>query len=218
MTANRLCRPTLVNAFERRDIAVVATTSNNNMMDADGLVIGHVVAHPFTVPPLHPRVALALDCLADRRIALGVHVSRDVAGRNAEAAKQAGGEMRDVLADALATFPRFARAGLHAGRARHVLDGVVDPRRDAQRGRGGRQSGHEFAYLRNECVIDSRAGGLCEVFGEPVGGGRVLQREPADRAARLSGGPRRSRPCWWQRTTSSEWSSSRSNADTCVAQ
>src|SRR5450755_1457234 len=124
-------RPTLVDALQWCDITVITTPSNNDMMDADGMVVRDVMADPLAVPPFDPRVALALDGLADRRVALGMHIARHVAGGDSEPSQESGAEMCNVLADALPSVPGLTRARLHTGRARHVFDGVVKPRRDA---------------------------------------------------------------------------------------
>src|SRR3954466_3583315 len=57
---------------------------------------------PGPAPPPPPGVALAGHRLADRRVPPGVQVPGDVAGGQAERPQQADGDVRDVLADALA--------------------------------------------------------------------------------------------------------------------
>src|SRR6266545_7329281 len=90
---------TAEDARQRPHVAVVAAGRRHDVSVADRLVVGRVEAAPAVVPPLHPRVRLALDGLPDHRVDARVQVARDIARRDAQGAQRPDDQVRDVLAD-----------------------------------------------------------------------------------------------------------------------
>src|SRR5256885_1246038 len=93
---------TVIDALEWGHVVVLPAARDHDVLLARGYPVGRVVPLPAAAPPLHPRVALPGDRLADLGVRLRVQVPGDVPGRDADGAQQRGAQVRDVLADALA--------------------------------------------------------------------------------------------------------------------
>src|SRR4029079_2882535 len=90
-----------VNAFQRRDVRVVTSHPDADVLLVDVGVVRGVVVPPAAGPGLHPRMALPVDGVTDLRLALEMYVGRHVAGRNTHATHQDQRQMSEVLANAL---------------------------------------------------------------------------------------------------------------------
>src|SRR6478672_2558711 len=98
-------------AGERLHVVVVPPGRDDDVPVAGLGVVGRVEAAPAVVPPLHPGVRLALRRYADLGVLLGVEVTRDVAGRDADGAQGTDGDVGHVLADPAALGPRVGGEG-----------------------------------------------------------------------------------------------------------
>src|ERR1700758_5106866 len=67
-----------VDAFERGDVGIVPTDADADILLGDLFVVRRVEVPPPAGPRLNPRVALTVDSLADRRLALRMQVARHV--------------------------------------------------------------------------------------------------------------------------------------------
>src|SRR3954470_20699993 len=110
-----------VDALERRHVAVLAPTRDDDVSLPDPNAVRRVVAPPPAEPDLDPRMALTTARDSDWRVGHRVQITGDVPRRDSSRPQQGKADVRDVLADALAQPPGLECGRLDAGRPGLVL-------------------------------------------------------------------------------------------------
>src|SRR5439155_26042911 len=144
---------------QRGNVGVVAGHRHPDVPWADLHVVGRVEAPPAAGPRLDPGVALTADRLTDPGVRLGVQVTGDVPGRDADRTQDGQREVGVVLTDALPGLPRVHGRGVHAGGARLVGELVVHPLRDGEHGLGRRPALAQRAGDAGQLAVPRHVGG-----------------------------------------------------------
>ena len=168
-------------AFEGGDVGVVAAAGDDDVALADGRERRRVVRPPVAGPRLDPRMALALDRLAERGVGPVVHVARHVAGGDVHVAQQSERHVHEVLAHAGLLAPRVDRRSAHASGAGNVLEPVVGNGDRLHRRLVDGAATADVVDDAHHLLVDQRELRRREEIGVLVGEVGIRQRIPVDR-------------------------------------
>ncbi len=100
----------MIDAFERRDVAVLASLGDDDVVNADVAGVGRVDPDPGAAEEFDSRVAPADNRFSDGRVGIGVQVTRHVARGYAQAPQQRHGHVGQILTDTLSLLPHLLGA------------------------------------------------------------------------------------------------------------